>query len=214
MATVSRGSQEVTFKIVYCGPPGAGKAANLRWIHGQLPQEERGELRWSSNAADQILSFSFSPSGDVGLKGYRCHFELYSTNGSLCYHATQQLLLRGVDGIIFVADSHPSRSEENCRALAGMVSALRDNGHDPSKIPWVLQYNKRDLPDALPLSALDEALTTEVPPIQRFEACATQGAQLFDTLNATAIEVINRFKPPALREARPRKTEGSVALSS
>ncbi|MGK0189786.1 MAG: GTPase SAR1 family protein [Verrucomicrobiales bacterium] len=201
MAVVNESTKEVTFKIVYCGTPLSGKTTNLQWVHHQVDKSERGDLISLATSADRTLFFDFLPVNSIPAKGYQSKFQLYTVPGQVQYNATRQLVLRGVDGIVFVADSQLERMEENVRAKQTLLQNIADNGTGIGRIPVVLQYNKRDLPSAAPLDHLDHllndgSLSGRGDPVMRFESAAAQGYNVFETLNAVAIEVINRFNPP------------------
>ncbi|MDA0811199.1 MAG: GTPase domain-containing protein [Verrucomicrobia bacterium] len=203
MAVLNESTNEVTFKIVYCGTPLGGKTTNLQWVHQQIDKSERGDLISLATSADRTLFFDFLPVNSITAKGFRTKFQLYTVPGQVQYNATRQLVLRGVDGIVFVADSQIERMEENVWAMKTLQQNLADNGVWAGRIPIVLQFNKRDLPNSAPLEHLDYVLNdgslgngSDVR-LMRFEAAASQGYNVFETLNAVAIEIINRFNPPA-----------------
>jgi signal recognition particle receptor subunit beta len=216
MAIVNEASLEAALKIVYCGAPLAGKSTNLHSVHSQLPEAERGDLVAVSNSTDQIHFFDFHPSDGIDLHGYRLSFQLYTVPGRVTYNATRQLVLREVDGIVFVVDSQPERFNENIAALDQMAASLSHNGIDPRKIPIVAQYNKQDLPSPLTPHRLEEAFQTILgtQPLVTLEANAAQGFNVFETLNASAVEVLNRFKPPTPGAPQKRSVKGRAALSS
>lgn len=199
MSIVNESTCEVTFKIVYCGTPLGGKTTNLQWVHGQVERSERGDLISLATSADRTLFFDFLPVNSIEVHGYRSRFQLYTVPGQVQYNATRQLVLRGVDGIVFVADSQIERMQDNATALQTLLRNLADNGVSPELIPVVLQYNKRDLPNAAPLELLDHVLNGENRWEMRFEAAAAHGYNVFETLNGVAVEVLNRFRPPSFR---------------
>lgn len=203
MAVLNESTKEVTFKIVYCGTPLSGKTTNLQWVHQQVEKSERGDLISLATSADRTLFFDFLPVNSIPAKGYQSKFQLYTVPGQVQYNATRQLVLRGVDGIVFVADSQVERMEENVLSLRGLLQNIADNGVRIERIPVILQYNKRDLPNAAPVEHLDRLLNDgsfsgSGNPVMRFEAAASQGYNVFETLNAVAIDIINRFNPPTL----------------
>ena len=172
-------------------------------LHQQIDKSERGDLISLATSADRTLFFDFLPVNSITAKGFRTKFQLYTVPGQVQYNATRQLVLRGVDGIVFVADSQIERMEENVWAMKTLQQNLADNGVWAGRIPIVLQFNKRDLPNSAPLEHLDYVLNdgslgngSDVR-LMRFEAAASQGYNVFETLNAVAIEIINRFNPPA-----------------
>ena len=195
MAVVNESAKQVTFKIVYCGTPLGGKTTNLQWVHDQVDRSERGDMISLATSADRTLFFDFLPVNSIAVHGYSSKFQLYTVPGQVQYNATRQLVLRGVDGIVFVADSQLERIEENIQAKQTLAQNLADNGVVAGKVPIVLQYNKRDLASAAPVGHLDQLLGEGC--VARYEAAASQGYNVFETLNAVAIEVMNRFRPPA-----------------
>jgi hypothetical protein len=194
MAVIDHSNKEVKFKLVYCGTPLGGKTSNLQYIHGRLESARRGELVSINTSSDRTLFFDFLPVETAVINGYKTKFLLYTVPGQVAYNATRQLVLKGVDGIVFVADSDPKTIEANIQSFRTMVQNLRENGTPLDQLPAVIQYNKRDLPDAVPVAYLDYLLKNQAPPhIKAYEACANTGWQVFATLNALADQVLRRF---------------------
>jgi mutual gliding-motility protein MglA len=201
MAVVNHDTKEVAFKIVYCGTPMGGKTTNLQYIHSRIDGPQRGELVSLATSSDRTLFFDFLPIHTVVINGYRTRFMLYTVPGQVHYNATRQMVLKGVDGIIFVADSQITRMEENAAAWRTLERNLAENGTPLTQLPVILQYNKRDLPDITPVPYLDCVFNTGPRPFPRFEASATTGQNIFTTLNTAAQEILQRFHRAA---AAPR----------
>ncbi len=216
MALVNHETREVSFKIVYCGTPVGGKTTNLAWIHGHLDGSMRGDMVSLATASDRTVFFDFVPVNAVSINGFKTKFMLYTVPGQVQYNATRQLVLRGADGLVFVADSEAGRLEENVQSAHTLVKNLHDNGMSIEKMPLVLQYNKRDLPNAAPVSYLDYVLNSGPTPIPTFEAVANQGHNVFATLNAISQLVLQKFHratgapPPARAASAPES--GPVSL--
>ena len=193
MAVINHDTREVSFKLVYCGTPMGGKTTNLSYIHSRIGADHRGDLVALATANDRTLFFDFLPVRATIINGYRTKFLLYTVPGQVCYNATRQMVLRGTDGVVFVADSHLDRMEENLTAWHGMQRNLADNGTALDTLPAILQYNKRDLPSPAPLPYMDYLLNGGPRRLPVFEAAATSGYNVFATLNALAQEVLQRF---------------------
>ncbi len=205
MPTVNHGSREITFKVVYCGTPMGGKTTNLAHIHSRLDDTVRGDLVSLATANDRTLFFDFLPLEAPRIAGYRSKFQLYTVPGQVVYNATRQLVLRGADGIVFVADSQLGRLEENLACLHGIETGLRQLGSSLASVPTVFQYNKRDLPNAATIRHLDAALNRHERGFPTFEACANRGVRVFETLNAISQMVLHRFhSASAAQEAAER----------
>jgi mutual gliding-motility protein MglA len=193
MAVVNHETKEVTFKIVYCGTPVGGKTTNLQYIHSRIEADQRGDLVSLATSTDRTLFFDFLPINTVVINGYATKFMLYTIPGQVCYNATRQLVLKGVDGIVFVSDSAAERMAENLESLQTLHRNLANNGIVVETLPLVLQYNKRDLADAVPVTYLDYLLNNSQPRRLSFEAAANTGYNVFATLNAVAELVLQRF---------------------
>jgi mutual gliding-motility protein MglA len=211
MAVVNHETKEVTFKIVYCGTPVGGKTTNLQYIHGRIEADQRGDLVSLATSTDRTLFFDFLPINTVVINGYATKFMLYTIPGQVCYNATRQLVLKGVDGVVFVSDSSPERMEENLLSLQTLRRNLTNNGITVETLPMVFQYNKRDLPDAVPVAYLEYLMNNAAPRRLSFEAAANTGYNVFATLNAVAEQILQRFHtatqpaPPAAQVAAPQR---------
>lgn len=193
MALVNHDTREVQFKIVYCGPAFSGKTTNLQHIHGRIDEDRRGDLLSMATSTDRTVYFDYLPIDAVLIQGYHTKFQLYTVPGQVAYNATRQLVLRGADGLVFVVDSSPAKLEENAQALRTTRENLTQNGVVMEELPFVLQYNKRDVPGAVAVEHLNLLLNDRPVPFPVVEAVASQGYNVFATLNAVAEEVLQRF---------------------
>src|ERR1700719_3946345 len=155
MSIINYASREIQFKIVYYGPALCGKTTNLNYIHQRINPLNRGDLVSLATATERTLFFDFLPLNAVVIKGFVTKFQLYTVPGQVVYNTTRQLVLRSVDGIVFVADSHWDKIHEDVESFRNLEENLRKQHLSLDEIPYVLQYNKRDLPDAAPVSYLD-----------------------------------------------------------
>jgi signal recognition particle receptor subunit beta len=184
MALVNYGTKEITFKLVYYGTGLGGKTTNLKVIHSQLSPATRGELVSLATETERTLFFDFMPL-DLGvINGFKAKISMYTVPGQEEYNKSRKLILRDVDGIVFVADSNATRSEENQASLRNMIENLREYKLSLDEIPWVLQYNKRDLTTAMPVERMESELNFMKVP--SFEAVAFEGRGVFATLKAVS----------------------------
>ncbi len=214
MPTVNDETKEAQFKLVFSGPALSGKTSNVAAVHGALDEEQRGDLISLNTSSDRTLFFDYLPVNPVLIEGYQTKFLLYTVPGQVVYNATRELVLRGVDGLVFVADSDPARWDANLEAWENLVGTLRNNGREVDGIPLVFQYNKRDLPNAVPLAQLEETLNPNRYPA--FEASAQTGQGVLETLEVLSGEVLRRFHEQrqleaAARASRVRSTSGTPA---
>jgi mutual gliding-motility protein MglA len=194
MANIRHDEKLVTFKIVYCGTPLCGKTTNLRLIHEKLDPSGRTDLVSMSTAADRTLFFDFLSVEAAAIPGYRTSFHLYTVPGQITYNATLQLVLRQADGVVFVADSQMDRQRDNIQAFQNLDANLRLNGSSLETLPIVLQYNKRDLPNAAPVEYMEFLLNNRPERFLSFEAEAQNGRNVLATLNAISQNVLARFQ--------------------
>jgi hypothetical protein len=194
MASIRHDEKLVTFKIVYCGTPLCGKTTNLRLIHEKLDPAGRTDLVSMSTAADRTLFFDFLAVEAAAIPGYRTSFHLYTVPGQITYNATLQLVLRQADGVVFVADSQMDRQRDNIQAFQNLDANLRLNGSSLETLPIVLQYNKRDLPNAAPVEYMEFLLNNRPERFLSFEAEAQNGRNVLATLNAISQNVLARFQ--------------------
>jgi mutual gliding-motility protein MglA len=193
MPHINYRDKEITFKIVYYGPGMSGKTTNLKYIHAVLEHGRRGEMIVLDTEQERTLFFDFFPLELGQIEGYSIRFNMYTVPGQVFYEASRRLILEGADGVVFVADSQEDRLDENLESFGMLQSSLADFGVDWKRFPLVLQYNKRDLPQPLPLGILEVKLGLNGIPI--FEAVATEGRGVMDTIRMTSRQVIEKFQP-------------------
>ena len=180
MSLISYSSREINCKVVYYGPGLCGKTTNLQHIYSRVPQETRGKMISLATEMDRTLFFDFLPLELGQIRGFRTRFHLYTVPGQVYYNASRKLILKGVDGIVFVADSQIDRFEANVESYMNMLDNLTEHDLTIEKIPFVMQYNKRDLPRVVPIDDLERELNPRKAPY--FEAVALRGTGVFDTL--------------------------------
>ncbi len=192
MSFINYSSREINCKIVYYGPGLCGKTTNLQYIYNKTNPEAKGKMISLATETERTLFFDFLPLSLGEIRGFRTRFHLYTVPGQVFYDASRKLILKGVDGVCFVGDSQMERMEANIESLDNLRTNLAEQGYDLDKLPYVVQYNKRDLPNAMPLPELQEVLNpTKVP---EFEAVATKGGGVFDTLKAVAKLVLTELR--------------------
>jgi signal recognition particle receptor subunit beta len=192
MVSINYASKEICCKIVFYGPGLSGKTTNLQYVHEKIPPQTRGELISLATDQDRTLYFDFLPV-DIGeIHGFSIKFQLYTVPGQVYYNATRKLVLRGVDGLVFVADSQRSKMDENIESYQNLVENLEGYGYDVEKLPLVFQYNKRDLSDIFSVDGLESTLNPKRLP--HFEAVAIQGIGVFDTLKCISKLVLDLTK--------------------
>lgn len=201
MVSINYSSREVCCKIVYYGPGLSGKTTNLQYVHAKVPQNTRGKLISLATEADRTLYFDFLPINIGSINGFSAKFQLYTVPGQVYYNATRKLVLRGVDGIVFVADSQPDKMDENIESLLNLEENLSEYGYSIEDVPIVIQYNKRDLPGVLSVEQLDAQLNKRGWP--HFEASATIGNGVFDTLKLVIKLVLDKAKNASSVRMRP-----------
>jgi signal recognition particle receptor subunit beta len=214
MVQINFAHKEIQCKIVYYGPGMSGKTTNLEVVHAKAPAEARGELTSIATTGERTLYFDYMPLDLGSIAGIKTKFQLYTVPGQIYYKSTRRLVLQGVDGIVFVADSSGAKLQENRESMRDLEDNLREMGRSLSDVPIVVQYNKRDLPDALPV----ETLQKEVNPrgLPHYEAVATTGEGVFPTLKALAsavLEAVNRGGIGAARQAAARPPGAPAAAA-
>jgi signal recognition particle receptor subunit beta len=202
MVQINFALKEVNCKVVFYGPGMSGKTTNLEIVHQKAPEENKGELTSISTDGDRTLFFDFMPLDLGNVAGMRTKFQLYTVPGQVYYNSTRKLVLQGVDGVIFVADSDPDKIDENIESYANLIENLAEYGKDVRELPHVIQYNKRDLPNAMPVAELDKRLNKFGVPT--FEAVAYTGEGVFPTLKTLAAMVLESIEKVDGRN--PRKT--------
>jgi hypothetical protein len=188
MTFINYASREINCKIVYYGPGLCGKTTNIQWIYEQAHPEKKGKLVSLATETDRTLFFDFLPL-DMGMvKGFKVRFHLYTVPGQVFYDASRKLILRGCDGVIFVADSQRARMEANIESIANLATNLKENGFDIRTIPYVLQLNKRDMPSAAAADEMERLLRFRNEPM--IEGVANQGTGVIETLKACARQIL------------------------
>ncbi|WP_243317717.1 GTP-binding protein [Geothrix paludis] len=188
MTFINYASREINCKIVYYGPGLCGKTTNIQWIYEQANPDKKGKLVSLATETDRTLFFDFLPLDMGTVKGFKVRFHLYTVPGQVFYDASRKLILRGCDGIIFVADSQKARMEANIESIANLATNLKENGFDVRNIPYVLQLNKRDMPSAVPVAEMERLLRFRNEPM--IEAVASQGTGVIETLKAAARQIL------------------------
>jgi hypothetical protein len=192
-------AREINFKIVYYGPGLSGKTTNMQYIYQRTDPDRRGKMISLATETERTLFFDFRPATLAKLRGFDCRLYLYTIPGPLFYDPSRVLVLKGVDAIIFVADSQAARAEANVEMLEQLETNLAVNGYDLAQVPLVLQYNKRDLPEVSSLAELDALLGGAER--ERFEAIAAQGVGVFDTLKAVVEQMLDKFRAASESQA-------------
>ncbi|MGQ9664461.1 MAG: GTP-binding protein [bacterium] len=182
MPNLNYNSKELNLKIVYYGTGLCGKTTNLRSIFAAFPSERKGKMMSLATELDQTLFFDFLPVDLGSIKGWKLRFHLFTVPGQVYYNVSRKLVLRGVDGLVFVVDSQEERREENVESYNNLRDNLESSGLNLSDIPMVIQYNKRDLPNILPINDLQLYINREG--YTYFEAVALRGIGVFDTLKS------------------------------
>lgn len=192
MSFINYNAKEIHCKIVYYGPSLGGKTTNIQWIYNKTAENQKSKMIALDTENERTLFFDFLPLNIGEIRGFKTRFHLYSVPGQVVYDASRKLILKGLDGIIFVADSQEERLEENIQSMRNLKTNLDQQGYDIKQIPLVIQYNKRDLPSALPVAQLREALNFYNAP--EFEAVANKGTGVFESLKTVSKAIITVLK--------------------
>lgn len=192
MTFINYAAREINCKIVYYGPGLGGKTTNLQFVYDKTNASSKGKLISLATETDRTLFFDFLPLDLGTVRGFRTRFHLYTVPGQVFYDASRKLILKGVDGVVFVADSQAARGDANVESLRNLDKNLKEHGFDLAMIPYVLQFNKRDLPTAMPPDTMYKQLNIKGEPT--FEAVAPQGIGVFETLKAVAKLVLLELK--------------------
>ena len=192
MALINVAAREIHCKIVYYGPGLCGKTTNLKYIHTAVPGQARGELLSIATETERTLFFDFLPLDLGTVHGFQTRFHLYTVPGQVLYERTRVAVLNGADGVVFVADSQQNKLREDLASLQELARNVVDQGKKFQDFPLVLQYNKRDVPNALKVEVLDHYLNSTIK-VPRFEAVASKGVGVFDTLKAISKLVISKL---------------------
>ncbi len=206
MAVFNYAGGEINIKIVYYGPGLSGKTTNLEHMYSKLPRESKGKMVSMKTRTDRTLFFDFLPIEVGDLNGMKLRFLLYTVPGQVYYNATRKLVLKGVDALVFVADSSAERMDENRESLDNLEENLNELGMTLDKIPWVMQFNKRDLPDRLPVDEMEKMLNSWGATV--YEAVATNGKGVYETFEGIASLVFRKLKSE-FKEAAGREQEDS-----
>ena len=192
MSFINYSSREINCKIVYYGPGLCGKTTNLHYIYKKTNPDSKGKMISLATETERTLFFDFLLLALGEIRGFKTRFHLYTVPGQVFYDASRKLILKGVDGLVFVADSQVERMEANVESVENLRINLAEQGYNLDAVPYVVQYNKRDLPNAVPVAEMKKALNPRGVP--DFEAIASEGNGVFDTLKAIAKQVIMELK--------------------
>ena len=202
MAIINQATKELQVKIVYYGPGKGGKTTNLEQVHGNVQNvQEKGKLVSLATSSDRTLFFDFLPIEAMAIKGFKTKFQLYTVPGQVIYNTTRQLVLRGVDGIVFVADSQYDKMAENAESFQNLEDNLKTLKLNFAEIPYVLQYNKRDLPNIAPIEYMDFLLNNREVQAPSFPAGACRCEGVFESLNMITRLLLNKFINEGARKA-------------
>jgi signal recognition particle receptor subunit beta len=188
MSMINYASREINCKVVYYGTGLGGKTTNLEYIYSRVSPDTKGKMISLATETERTLFFDFLPIDLGEIRGFKTRFHLYTVPGQVYYNASRKLILKGVDGIIFVADSQRERGEANIEAMHNLYENLESYGYDLQKLPFAIQYNKRDLSNVLPI----EELRAQINPMEvpDFEAVALEGKGVFETLKCVSKMVV------------------------
>lgn len=192
MSLINRAAKEVICKVVYVGAGLSGKTTNIQFIYDQTQESTKGKLIQLSSDNERTLFYDLLPLSVGEVEGYRTRFHLYTLPGQVFYDVSRQFVLKGVDGIVFVADSAAERMEANIEAFDDLKKALESQGYDFDRLPVVFQYNKRDLPSAVTVDELQKTFNPTSRPF--FEASANRGKGVMETLQEISLRVIRELK--------------------
>jgi signal recognition particle receptor subunit beta len=192
MSFINYSAREINCKIVYYGPGLCGKTTNLLYIYKKTNPDSKGKMISLATETERTLFFDFLPLSLGSIRGFKVRFHLYTVPGQVFYDASRKLILRGVDGVVFVGDSQVERMEANVESMENLRKNLQEQGFNPDTVPFVVQYNKRDLPNVVPVAELEKALNLRKAP--SFEAVAMSGPGVFETLKEVSKQVILELK--------------------
>lgn len=192
MSFINYNAKEIHCKIVYYGPSLGGKTTNVQWVYQKTAQEQKSKLIALNTENERTLFFDFLPLFVGDIHGYTTKFHLYTVPGQVVFDASRKLILKGLDGIVFVADSQAERLEENLESMRNLETNLKQQGYDIKNVPMIIQYNKRDLKNVTPIYELRRLLNKYNSP--EFEAVATQGNGVFETLKTLSKSIVNILK--------------------
>jgi mutual gliding-motility protein MglA len=195
MSFINYASREINCKIVYYGPGLCGKTTNLQHVYQKTAPEAKGKMISLATETERTLFFDFLPLALGEIRGFKTRFHLYTVPGQVFYDASRKLILKGVDGVVFVADSQEERLDANIESLENLKVNLEEQGYQLEQLPFVIQYNKRDLPNVTSVAELRELLNPDN--VLEFEACAQSGEGVFETLKAVAKLILLELKKGA-----------------
>ena len=193
MAIINYAQKVINFKVVYYGPGVAGKTANLQHIHKSLPDTSKGNMISLAAGDDRTLFFDFLPVSATTVRGFTAKFQLYTVPGQVYYNMTRKLVLRGVDGLIFVADSQWERLKENVESFRNLEENMREYNYNLDEMPYVIQYNKRDLPNVAPVEYMEFLLNNREVQVPSFTSSAHKCEGVFETLNMITRMLLHKF---------------------
>jgi mutual gliding-motility protein MglA len=194
MAIINQATKELQVKVVYYGPGMGGKTTNLLKVHENIQTaQEKSKMVSLATSSDRTLFFDFLPIEAVAIKGFKTKFQLYTVPGQVIYNTTRQLVLRGVDGIVFVADSQYDKMAENVESFGNLEENLKTLKLNLADIPYVVQYNKRDLPNVAPVEYMEFLLNNREVQVPSFPAVASQCDGVFETLNMITRMLLHKF---------------------
>lgn len=211
MALFNQSKREINAKVVYYGPALCGKTTNIKYIHDKLKPENRGKLLSLATQKDRTLFFDFLPVELGEIKGLKTRFHLYTVPGQVYYNGTRKMVLKGVDGLVFVADSQPEMMKANLESLQNLRDNMAEYGRRLEDIPYIIQYNKRDLPDALPVEEMDRLLNRDKVP--SFTASALNGRGVLQTMTTISKMVLHRLRNVHRPPGEDRSEERSMGAS-
>lgn len=203
MAIINQATKELQVKIVYYGPAKCGKTTNLEQVHSNVKvakPENKGKMVSLATSSDRTLFFDFLPIEAMAIKGFKTKFQLYTVPGQVIYNTTRQLVLRGVDGIVFVADSQYDKMAENVESFSNLMENLKSLKLNLADIPYVVQYNKRDLENVAPVEYMDFLLNNREVQVPAFTASASKSEGVFETLNMITRLLLNKFINEGVRK--------------
>lgn len=192
MSFINYNAKEIHCKVVYYGPSLGGKTTNIQWVYQKTAEDQKSKLVALNTDIERTLFFDFLPLNIGDIRGFKTRFHLYTVPGQVVYDASRKLILKGLDGVIFVADSQIERMDENLESLRNLERNLEQQGYDIREIPLIMQYNKRDLPNVASLAELRSALNPYNAP--EVESCASEGRGVFESLKTASKSIINVLK--------------------
>ncbi|UOF00590.1 ATP/GTP-binding protein [Bdellovibrio bacteriovorus] len=192
MSFINYNAKEIHCKVVYYGPSLGGKTTNIQWVYQKTAEDQKSKLVALNTDIERTLFFDFLPLNVGEIRGFKTRFHLYTVPGQVVYDASRKLILKGLDGVIFVADSQIERMDENLESLRNLERNLEQQGYDIREIPLIMQYNKRDLPNVASLAEMRSALNPYNAP--EIEGCASEGKGVFESLKTASKSIINVLK--------------------